>query len=248
LKEINLSDYIDSNMLVESETPLFPIIIKTISRADILANYNVTDTSTLSKKEVASVLVDWGSFNDNGSEKLANFKMSANVGPMGRGANPKISEESKTLSTSMANYTGKDLGKFSKLMTRMQNQYDVNPQTIQENKIFIREEDFQHLSKYEKNVIKTIANIYGVMNDPSKDITFEVLQQAMSALGKNKTDNEKSYLLGIFFPEKVRNVHTISPFPIPSYTFNQQFQFFVKPNVKLILLKTLRGKRIMAIL
>lgn len=106
-----------------------------------------------------------------------------------------------------------------------------------ETKIYIREEDFHNLSKYEKNIIRMISNIYGLMNDPSKDVTFDTLHQAMAALGKNKSDNEKSYMLGIFFPEKVKNVHTISPFPIPSYTYNQQFQIFVKPNVNIKFLK-----------
>jgi hypothetical protein len=80
--------------------------------------------------------------------------------------------------------------RFTRMINKMQKQYDVVPQTLSENKIYIREEDFDNLSKYERNVIKTIANIYGIMNDPSKDVTFEVLHQAMASLGKNKTDSK----------------------------------------------------------
>lgn len=51
-------------------------------------------------------------------------------------------------------------------------------------------------------------------------------------LTKHKTDAEKLYLLGLFFPEKLKskNIPQVNPFPIPTYTFTQTFTLNVTPN------------------
>ena len=91
--------------------------------------------------------------------------------------------------------------------------------------------DFALLSKFEKNTLRSIANIYGMLSDPTKDVSYEDLVNIINKLRETKSDIEKHYLLSLFFPEKVKNIHTIYPFPIPTYSYSQKFQVFVSPNV-----------------
>lgn len=100
------------------------------------------------------------------------------------------------------------------------------------NNITITEDDFKLLSKFEKNSIRAIANIYGLLNDPKNTlIDYNVMRDAFDKLAAGKNDIEKHYLLTLFFPEKVKNIHIIYPFPIPTYTYVQKFQVFVQPNI-----------------
>jgi hypothetical protein len=98
------------------------------------------------------------------------------------------------------------------------------------NRIIIGPEEFGLLSKFEKSTLKTIANIWGMLSDPTKEVSYTDLVHIMKKLSEGKTDIEKSYLLSLFFPEKVKNIHTIYPFPIPTYSYSQKVQFFVVPN------------------
>jgi hypothetical protein len=97
--------------------------------------------------------------------------------------------------------------------------------------ILINEHDFELLSKFEKNTVRTIANIYGLLHGKdTQNISYSVFKEAMDKLGQSKNDIEKHYLLSLLFPEKIRNIHQINPFPIPTYTYHQRFQIFVVPN------------------
>lgn len=120
--------------------------------------------------------------------------------------------------------------KFNKLITDLQGSsqslnYFKKPSN---DKVMIRPDDFDLLSKYEKNTIKTIANIYGIISS-NEEVTYDTLMQIVNRLS-HRGDIEKHYLLALFFPEKIKNIHTIYPFPIPTYTFSQKFQVFVTPN------------------
>ena len=98
-----------------------------------------------------------------------------------------------------------------------------------QKKINITENDFNLLSKFEKSTLKTIANIFGLMKDGG-EVTFSKLKEIMDTLGKSRSDTEKNYLISLFFPEKVKTLHTVNPFPIPTYTYTQKYQLFVVPN------------------
>ena len=98
------------------------------------------------------------------------------------------------------------------------------------DKIVIGPDDFALLSKFEKNTLRTIANIWGILSSTNKEVDYTDLLTIMNKLGEHKTDVEKHYLLALFFPEKVRNIHTLYPFPIPTYSYTQKFQVFVVPN------------------
>jgi hypothetical protein len=53
------------------------------------------------------------------------------------------------------------------------------------------------------------------MTDSNEEVTLDTLIDIMTKLGRHKTDTEKNYLIGLFFPEKLqqKNVHHINPFP-----------------------------------
>ena len=120
---------------------------------------------------------------------------------------------------------------FSKTIQSLKNMYDNSAfNSKKEKKIFISGDDFNDLSRFEKNTIKGIANIFGI--DRDKDVSYETLKQAIDNLTRYKTDVEKGYLLALFFPEKIRNIHQINPFPIPTYTYIQKFNVQIKPNTK----------------
>lgn len=98
------------------------------------------------------------------------------------------------------------------------------------NKLVIRDSDFNLLSKFERNTIKTIANIYSITKDPNAELSFDTFKSVIEKLSQGKTDMEKHYLVSLFFPERVKNIHHIYPFPVPTYTYVQKFQMFVVPN------------------
>ena len=121
--------------------------------------------------------------------------------------------------------------KFRKTIQNLQNVYDNSPFAVPKSKkIIIEPEDFGMLSKYEKNTLRSIANIFGM--DKNKEISYETLHNIINQIGRFKTDIEKGYLLALFFPEKIKNIHQLNPFPIPTYTFIQKFSVEVKPNTK----------------
>ena len=86
--------------------------------------------------------------------------------------------------------------KFNRMIGEMQKKYQIYPYKANEPKIFIKEDDIHSLSKYEQNVLKSIATIYDILQDPSKDLKYSDLINIMEHLGRHKTDVEKSYLLG----------------------------------------------------
>lgn len=90
--------------------------------------------------------------------------------------------------------------------------------------------DFNNLSKFEKGVIKTIAEIYGIISDPDQNISYNTLMDIMERWARDKGSSEKDYLLSLLFPERVKNANIIYPFPIPTYTYVQKFQFPITPN------------------
>lgn len=79
-----------------------------------------------------------------------------------------------------------------------------------------------------------IFNKKGLLSDSSNEINYEDMFKIINKLSENRSDIDKHYLLSLFFPEKVRNIHTIYPFPIPTYTYCQKNQIFVVPNANVI--------------
>lgn len=87
------------------------------------------------------------------------------------------------------------------------------------------------MSDYEKNVMKTIGYAYNIIKNGDGIADFNTLIKIAEQLAKHR-DVEKLYLIGYFFPEKLkqRNVHHISPFPFPTFTFHNTFTFQFSPN------------------
>jgi hypothetical protein len=129
-------------------------------------------------------------------------------------------------------YDQEQLMKLQDTINKIHEMYRQNSILGKQNKESVRigPDDFSRLSKFEKNTLRTIANIWGLISDTSKDISYSDLVNVMNKLSENKNDIEKHYLLSLLFPEKVKNIHTIYPFPVPTYTYVQKFQVFVSPN------------------
>jgi hypothetical protein len=114
---------------------------------------------------------------------------------------------------------------FSDLLSKIKSQYESNHfEKARHNfattpKIKITERDYARLSKFEKGTIRAIANIYKILNDPNGDVTFSDFKNIMAHLSKFKSDAEKDYLIGLFFPERIKNIHSLNPFPIPTHVF-----------------------------
>src|SRR5690242_19568722 len=93
---------------------------------------------------------------------------------------------------------------LKKIMDRQSKPFDNNPKEVS-----ITEADFSLLSKFERNTLKTIGKMYGILTAPGKDIDYSMLRQIINQLPSSKSDIEKHYLLALFFPEKIKNIHTI---------------------------------------
>jgi hypothetical protein len=83
------------------------------------------------------------------------------------------------------------------------------------NKIIISEDDLKRLSRFELNTLRSIGNMFGIFSQTSGDISLNDVVEIMSKLARHKTDPEKVYLMGLFFPEKLKNknIHQVNPFP-----------------------------------
>jgi hypothetical protein len=58
VNDFNLYDYVDSNHIVNTESAVFPVEIKTLTRGDIEAFYNVVATTSMTRNQVLDVLVE----------------------------------------------------------------------------------------------------------------------------------------------------------------------------------------------
>lgn len=101
------------------------------------------------------------------------------------------------------------------LGNRYKNSSMQSTSKAERNKISIREEDLKKLSRFELNTIKHIGAMFGIFARNGDDINYADLIDIVNKLTKHKTDPEKVYLLGLFFPEKLKNknIHHINPFP-----------------------------------
>jgi Ca2+-binding EF-hand superfamily protein len=86
-------------------------------------------------------------------------------------------------------------------------------------KLVIDNDDLNKLSSYEIGLLKTIGNVWSIFEDSStsneETISMDKLIKVFEKLGEFKNDPERLYLVGYFFPEKLRglNIHHINPFP-----------------------------------
>jgi hypothetical protein len=122
---------------------------------------------------------------------------------------------------------------FKKALTELNKSYqssNMNRDRPENNKILITENDFSRLSAFEKGTIRSIARIHNLISDRSDSIDFKTLLDILNRLGENKSSSEKAYYTALFFPEKIRNLHIVNPFPIPTYTFIQRSTTYLTPN------------------
>ena len=99
-----------------------------------------------------------------------------------------------------------------------------------ETKLYITPNDFNYMSAFERNSLKTIGNMQGALNNPDKDFTYEDLVKVFQKLTSHKSDSERTYIYSLFFPEKIKTGQVMLPFPIPTYTYVQKLQFYLTPN------------------
>lgn len=107
-----------------------------------------------------------------------------------------------------------------------------NPNYKNKNKIVLQQRQFDELSKFEKNTLRLLGEIYNIFKSPTDHITLNQVNEVFRRISEHKTDPEKIYALALFFPEKISKVHQINPFPYPSYTFKQTQTLKITPNEK----------------
>jgi hypothetical protein len=98
------------------------------------------------------------------------------------------------------------------------------------SKIYIREDDFNKLSLFERNALKVLAKLYGLIR-VGGDFKYGDFVNLIRELTKYKSDPEKSYLLSLFFPERVKISQSILPYPIPTYTYTQNVSSYIGANL-----------------
>lgn len=100
------------------------------------------------------------------------------------------------------------------------------------NTIEITTKDFNRLTAYEKTTIRNIAKMYGIYKDDRKEIDLNLLIEIIDKLASNKSDHERQYLIALFFPERVRHLKILYPFPVPTYPYIQKITGRITPNEK----------------
>ncbi len=102
----------------------------------------------------------------------------------------------------------------------------------QKESILITEDDFDKMSQFERKTIINIAKMYNMLKDPNDDVDYNMLINVINKLTEGKNDNEKQYLISLFFPEKVKHINIIYPFPVPTYPYIQKTSGRISPNSK----------------
>lgn len=94
----------------------------------------------------------------------------------------------------------------------------------------IKPEDFNNLTEYEKRTIKTIGKMYNLFNKNLKYINYNDLVMILDELAQDRNCAEKQYLVSLFFPERVKHMNVLHPFPVPTYSFIQKQNGRITPN------------------
>jgi len=86
---------------------------------------------------------------------------------------------------------------------------------VQRNVIKVGERDLKRLSKFELNTLRSIGNMFGIFAKDGENVDYNEVVEIVNKLTRHKSDPEKVYLMGLFFPEKLRgkNIHHVNPFP-----------------------------------
>ena len=96
--------------------------------------------------------------------------------------------------------------------------------------IVITENDFEKLSQFEKKTIYNIAKMYNILKSNETEVDYNVLISVINKLTEGRDDNERQYLLSLFFPEKVKRTQILYPFSIPTYPYIQKTSGRISPN------------------
>ena len=120
---------------------------------------------------------------------------------------------------------------FKTALINLQKEYRTQtPYTNRDNGLTISENDFNSLSAFEKRTIETIARMYRLINSNERNIDYNLLVKAIEQLAESRSDAEKQYLISLFFPERVKHLNVLYPFPVPTYPFIQKISGRLSPN------------------
>lgn len=110
------------------------------------------------------------------------------------------------------------------------NQKLNNIKNTRENNIaYLNRQNFEKMGKYHKNVLY----MFGRMMDLVKEgqiINYHEFVSIFENMMRNKNDVEKQYIWGLFFPSTIKHASFLNPFPVPVYTFTQNYTFHISPN------------------
>ena len=120
---------------------------------------------------------------------------------------------------------------FKKALIDLQKEYRTQtPYTEKDNGLTISENDFNGLSAFEKRTIETVARMYRLISTRDKNVDYNLLVKAIEQIAENRSDAEKQYLIALFFPERVKHINVLFPFPVPTYPFIQKMTGKLSPN------------------
>lgn len=94
---------------------------------------------------------------------------------------------------------------------------------------YISREDYDKLGSFERKLIQSFGNMLELMT-PDGQLDYDMFLKIFINLFDTKTDLERQYIRGLFFPEKIRSATFLNLFPTPVYTFKQTFSFQISPN------------------
>lgn len=125
-----------------------------------------------------------------------------------------------------------DNNSFKNALINLTKEYRYNKSLNNDNidDYIIKPEDFKNLSEYEKRTIKTIGKMYNLFNKKVNYINYNDLVSMLDELAKDRNDAEKQYLISLFFPERIRHMNVLHPFPVPTYSFIQKQNGRITPN------------------
>lgn len=70
----------------------------------------------------------------------------------------------------------------------------------------------------------------GVIANGDEITDFSVFKKILNKIIESKENPEKQYITGLLIPKNIKHAFYPSPFPIPVYTFKQDYSFTIAPN------------------
>lgn len=97
---------------------------------------------------------------------------------------------------------------------------------------YISPEEFKNFGKFEQQILFRFGEMLGMVQNGDEIKDFGTFKRIIAKIMESKENPEKQYILGLLSPKTIEQAFYPSPFPIPIYTYKQEYSFTLAANNK----------------